>query len=117
MILYNPALAIAPHESLPQEQNLKLARRGKESKIPLKQISPLWHASKSQPPCVIFFGTEDKLLESGQAFQKLSQAAGNSCELITFEGAGHGFFNNSKYQSLTNQAMKKFLVNIDWVKK
>ena len=48
----------------------------------------------------MFFGTADRLLEGARGYQIDSQKANNICEIITYEGQGHGFFNMGEYYNL-----------------
>lgn len=59
------------------------------------EISPLHNVKKGAPPCIMFLGTNDNLIpvSTAEAFRHEMESAGSRCELILFEGAGHGFFN------------------------
>ncbi|MEO0476993.1 MAG: alpha/beta hydrolase [Planctomycetota bacterium] len=63
-------------------------------------ISPLHHAHKDQPPSMIFHGVADKTvtIESIRAFDQRCDELGVVCELVEYEGAGHGFFNHRKFR-------------------
>ncbi|MCG9792280.1 alpha/beta hydrolase [Flavobacterium algicola] len=65
------------------------------------EISPVHHIEKGIPPTLIFHGTADKTVpfENAERFTKLMQQAGNKCELISYEGQDHGFFNGSFFRS------------------
>lgn len=120
MILFNPALAIAPHKDLPAEYNERFKTRLQDrSRGPVEKVSPFHFAGLPQPPCVMFFGTDDKLLVGAQAHRTTSVAAGNRCEIVTYPGQGHGFFNvtrsKGKYYLLTVAEMDKFLVSLGWL--
>lgn len=58
-----------------------------------EEISPINHVRAGLPPTIIFHGTEDKIVPYDNAvrFAAAMQAAGNRCELVTAEGAGHSF--------------------------
>ena len=62
------------------------------------EISPAHHVRKGIPPTIIFHGTADKTVpfENAGRFTRLMQEAGNTCELVAFEGKGHGFFNHGR---------------------
>ena len=92
LVLFNPPLALAPIESKHPlgERATKIEERvGGDP----QKISPYHHVQAGQPPAIIFFGTEDDLLQGAKLFQRASQRAGNRCELLTWDGARHGFFN------------------------
>lgn len=85
----------------------------------IEKSIPFTYASEKQPPCVMFFGTGDKLLQGAKEFQELSTQAGNRCKLVTYEGQGHGFFNygksKNKYYDLTVNEADRFLVGLGWL--
>ncbi|NNM30821.1 MAG: alpha/beta hydrolase, partial [Akkermansiaceae bacterium] len=114
MVLFNPALAIAPDEALPDAYNAEIgARLRNRSHGPVRKVSPLTFAAKKQAPCIMFFGTADKLLAGAEAYRKESTAAGNECRIVTYDGQGHGFFNHgkgdNKHYDLTVAEMDRFL--------
>lgn len=55
------------------------------------EFSPLLKVDKGWPPTIISNGTNDKttFFETAEKFTKLMKAAGNECELIPVEEAGH----------------------------
>ena len=109
IVLFNPFMGRPDGEPLETDRT-----RG-----PASKVIPLTYASKKQPPCIMFFGTADELLKGAEAFQQESQKAGNRCEIITYEGQGHGFFNygksDNKYYNLTVAETDKFLVGLGWI--
>jgi len=116
MILFNPALMLASDDRMTDaqkahaEQRMKGQTRGKP-----EQISPLAHATEKQPPCIIFFGTEDKLLLPAQWYLQDSVAAGNECEMKTYEGEEHGFWNRGEPFVDTLRRSDRFLVKLGWL--
>ena len=120
MVLFNPAMALAADDRLSEKYLKRLRERKMRTKVDQQKISPLSLSNKKQPPCIIFFGTADDLLEGAQIFQKDSEKTGNSCKLITYEGQGHGFFNygakGGKYYDLTLAETDKFFVDLGWLK-
>ncbi|GEM_PF-5045690 len=60
------------------------------------KISPYHNIAPGDPPTILFFGTQDKLVSvpTIKAFQQKMQENGNRCELFLYEGQGHGFFNS-----------------------
>lgn len=69
------------------------------------------------PPMINFFGTEDPFLSVAQKFQAAYTKGGNRCEIVTYEGEGHSFFNKEKYYKLTIAEADKFLVGLGWLEK
>ena len=53
------------------------------------------HLRKDLPAAIVFHGTGDTTVPfaNASAFEKGMKEAGNTCELVAFEGRSHGFFN------------------------
>ena len=82
LILYNPVIDLSP-------QGYGNDRVGPK----WQSISPLQNVKAGDPPTIIFHGTADKTVPYQNAvdFEKAMKDAGNSVELVTFRGVGHGF--------------------------
>ena len=82
-------------------------------------VSPAHHVRRDAPPAIVFFGTDDRLLEGAQYMQKHMKAEGNRCELLTWEGLPHGFFNWGRYDNKpfweTMRAADKFLASLGYI--
>jgi len=118
MVLFNPVMAMAPVEGVdPLGQRAGEIRR-RIGADPIK-VCPLHHVQKGQPPAILFFGTKDGLLVGAQHFVKASKKAGNRCELLTWEGRGHGFFNYGRFKNEsyaeTLRAADKFLASLGYL--
>jgi acetyl esterase/lipase len=111
MVLFNPFMGLADIGEVPDSSRT----RG-----PYEKVFPLTYATKNQPPCVMFFGTADRLLSGAELFRQKSAEAGNDCKIVTWEGQGHGFFNHGKadgrYFNLTVAEADKFLTKLGWLK-
>lgn len=121
LVLFNPALALAPHDDLPEAYGEGFASRLQHrARGPVAKVSPLHYARQKQPPCIMFFGTADNLLVGAEAYRAASVAAGNQCHIITYPDQKHGFFNfgrgGGKYYKLTVAEMDKFFVSLGWLK-
>ncbi len=90
MILFNPVIDTT-------EKDYGLKKVGIDRKI---EISPCHHVKSGIVPTLIFHGTTDKTVpfENVKRFTELMNESGNICELIPFEGKGHGFFNGSFFR-------------------
>jgi acetyl esterase/lipase len=114
MVLFNPALGLPPDDPRRHDPQGEGRTRG-----PFEKCTPLTYASRKQAPCIMFFGTADRLLEGANLYRKASVEAGNTCTLLTYEGQGHGFFNygrsNGTYYNLTMKETDKFLVELGWL--
>jgi len=119
MVLFNPAAALAPFDGSPALDPQRVAGlRERIGDDPLA-VSPAHHVRKGAPPTIVFFGTNDRLLAGAQYMQKRMEAAGNRCELRTWEDLPHGFFNWQRYDNKpfveTMQAADKFLVSLGYM--
>lgn len=121
LVLFNPALITAPilkHPDLNREKFEKLAPRlGAEP----ASMSPYHHVKPGLPPTIIFHGKADQTVayQSVEWFTEKMESAGNRCELVGYEDAGHGFFNygrgdGSAYND-TVRRMDAFLVSLEWL--
>lgn len=94
LLLYNPALVLAPVAGLDLESR-RLADLKQRLGVEPGELSPYHHVAAGDPPTAIFHGTADKTVPhaSAEAFERAMKAAGNSCTLHSYDGEGHGFFN------------------------
>jgi acetyl esterase/lipase len=119
MVLFNPALVLAPLDGVAKEEELsKLAdRMGTDP----KNLSPVHQVRAGAPPTVIFHGTSDTTVSfaTAQAFTDAMKKAGNRCDLVGTEGAVHGFFNfgrgDGKAFVSTLQGTHRFLASLGWI--
>ena len=86
-----------------------------------QNISPYHHVKKGTPPAIIFHGTGDTTVpfKTAQLFADKMTELGNRCELVSFEGRPHGFFNfgrgDGKDYTATVRAMDKFLASLGFL--
>jgi acetyl esterase/lipase len=119
LVLFNPALVLAPVEGLPFPRNLAelTERLGAEPQA----LSPYHHIRKGAPPTIIFHGKADTTVpyRTVELFTQRMLEAGNRCELVGFEGAAHGFFNygrgNNKAYYETLHKMEEFLASLGYL--
>ena len=120
MLLFNPALTLAPVDGndfggfgarLPAE------KLGAEPAA----ISPTHNVKAGVPPTIVFHGKADKTVPFAtvEVFAAAMKKAGNRCEVSGFEGQQHGFFNfgrgdNAMFRATLTQA-DKFLVSLGWL--
>jgi acetyl esterase/lipase/lysophospholipase L1-like esterase len=114
LVLYNPAVDLMEFaKKRPSDERFKRA----------KEISPLQHITKADPPCIIFHGTADSTVpfDSVERFNTAMKKVGNVCRLVPFEGKGHGFFNygrdkdNSSFNKTIDET-DKFLTSLSFLK-
>lgn len=83
-------------------------------------LSPMHADGQIFPPTLFLLGTEDSLIpvETGRSFTALIEDAGGECELVLYEGAGHGFFNPGRegaHHQDTVERMLAFLSELGWI--
>ncbi len=116
LVLFNPAMALAPLGEKPLADKGAAQIIAQRVGADARTISPAHHVKAGVPPTIMFFGTQDRLLEGAQFFQRKAREAGSRCELITYEGQSHGFFNygrgNNEFFRKTVEAMERFLESL-----
>ncbi|MEY5010226.1 MAG: hypothetical protein RLZZ253_1365 [Verrucomicrobiota bacterium] len=96
LALFNPAVVLAPvdtHPGLLSDEKFADIRSRTEGRA--REISPYHFIRSGLPPGILFHGTNDEAVPfaSVELFARAMTAAGNRCELKTYEGQPHGFFN------------------------
>jgi acetyl esterase/lipase len=110
LVLYNPALDTT-YKRLRERWPRGLAER----------LSPLQRVRPGLPPTIVFHGKADAIVPyaEAEAFYEAMAASGNRCELVGFEGHGHGFFNYGRSDGtayhVTVRAMDGFLTSLGWL--
>jgi acetyl esterase len=120
LVLFNPVVILAPVDGrsdiVPLGDSTEIvAEANRES------LSPYHYVGPGNPPTIIFHGKADSTAPYThvELFTKAMRAAGNQCELVGYEGAGHGFANfgrgdGSAYTD-TVKRMDAFFVSLDWL--
>jgi acetyl esterase len=119
-ILFNPALVMAP---LDGQDFGKLGTRLNAERLGVEpqQLSPAHHVQAGAPPIIVFHGRADELIpfRTIAAFAARMKAAGNRCEVVGFEGQGHGFFNygrgDNKFFIQTLTQADQFLASLGYL--
>lgn len=129
LILFNPAVVLAAVDGrsdlvdADETENINKRTDGHA-----KEISPYHFIRAGLPPSIIFHGTNDEAVPYAtvQLFEKEMIAAGNRCELKSYEGQPHGFFNPGRGQGerrveatrnyhKTLQELDAFLESLDYL--
>lgn len=95
LVLFNPALVLAPVEGYDFGNAKKIAGLENRLGVPPEQLSPYHNISSNLPPTIIFHGTADKTVPyaTAELFAKQARKKGNRVELVPYQGQNHGFFN------------------------
>ena len=119
MILFNPAVVVAPIDG---DDTLAI-RKGYRDRMgtdPIR-LSPYHQVKGAVPPTVIFHGRDDKtvLYRSVEYFTKVMKEMNNPCKLVGYDGEGHGFFNygrkKNRYFTATMAEADRFLVSLEYL--
>lgn len=122
LVLFNPALVIAPINEIKTEWNRDMSSLEERMGTNPENISPYHNLVKKLPPTIIFHGTADKTVPfvTVELFTKKMHDLGNKCTLIAYQGEEHGFFNYGKNLNAvyvdTMHEMDKFLVSLGYLK-
>ncbi len=116
MVLFNPALVLAPVGKETPKLEARLSELGARLGVDDPAVlSPYHTVGAGQPAAIVFHGKADSTVDyrTAELFAEAMKKAGNACELVGYEGEGHGFFNygrggNSGYRD-TLRRMDLFL--------
>jgi acetyl esterase/lipase len=121
LALFNPVLVVGRvPDDIPADEN-KLAKLPGRLGVDPPTLSPYHNLRGDLPPAIIFHGTADETVPyaSIQLFVRNSKKLGNRCELVTYEGEGHGFFNYGRKQNKpftdTIAKLDAFLVSLGYL--
>jgi acetyl esterase/lipase len=106
LVLFNPVFDATLPTRVERLQSKELAR----------QISPLYNLSQDVPAVVMFYGTEDRILQEARSFMARAKELGLRAHLYVAEGQGHGFFNQSPWKERTLYLSDQFLQREHYLK-
>ena len=122
LLLFNPAVVLAPIPGKFEVPDDKAASRMERMGVQAEKLSPYHHVRKGLPPTIIFHGTNDSAVpyRTVELFEQRMKEEGNSCKLVGYEGQPHGFFNwgrggNSSFRK-TMTSTDQFLSKLGWIK-
>jgi len=81
-----------------------------------EELSLTSHLKPGLPPTIIFHGTADHTVpfQNPVDFTRLAKANGDDCELVPFEGVGHGFFNSPGFRKTSSpETYRQILQRVD----
>ncbi len=82
-----------------------------------QDFSPAHHIDQHTPPCIILLGTNDHVVPvaTAERFKTSMETAGGRCDLVCYDGLGHGFYLKEKYfETLT--AVDRFLASFGYLR-
>jgi acetyl esterase/lipase/lysophospholipase L1-like esterase len=122
LVLFNPAVLLAPFEdvTLPQDLMDDLATR---TGVAPQAISPIHHVRSGLPPTIIFHGEADSTVPFAtvKRYTEVAAELGNRVELVGYRDAEHGFFNFGRngqpgeFYPPTLYRMHEFLQSIQYL--
>ncbi len=122
MFLFNPVLDTVVESWLSRSHNDTISGLLEDFGERGSDVSPIHQVRSGLPPVKIVHGEDDVTVPHDQAeiFTQLMQQAGNQCELISYPGKGHGFFNirdgrNAELFADTLGHMEQFLIRLGWL--
>ena len=86
-----------------------------------RELSPFHHLTEGVPPSIIFHGTADTTVpfENVERFCRRVKELRGQCEVVSFEGKKHAFFNYGKDKNVpytrTVCEMDRFLVSLGYL--
>lgn len=100
LVLYNPVMQTMEERIIERFGSREMALR----------ISPNDHLDESVPPMIMFFGSDDKLIELAYETVTLSSKLKLNVQLWIADGQVHAFFNKAPWQESTLYLTDKFLI-------
>ena len=135
LVLFNPVLVLAPLDDDSISPELHISKESLEAvnerlrnsrwleRVGVKPTaaSPYHHLTSCICPTIIFHGTADKTVThiTVELFCRRTHAYGNRCELVSYDGVDHGFFNYGRGNNAafidTIYRMDRFLVSLGYL--
>lgn len=109
LVLYNPVIDNSPEGY------------GNDRVEPYwESFSPLHNIGEDHPPTIFFLGTEDQHISvaTANAYKDAVEATGSRMDLLLYQGASHGFFNEIRSRPHYEDTMRKahaFLYELGFV--
>ncbi|MGC9332480.1 MAG: alpha/beta hydrolase [Bacteroidales bacterium] len=121
LVLFNPALVLAPINGVSDEYQKKLQNLEIRLGAKPESMSPFHQIKKGLPPTIIFHGTDDQTVpfKTVVLFAEKMKEMGNECTVVAYQDEQHGFFNygkkaNGAFIDSVNR-MDQFLVSLGYL--
>ena len=105
LVLFNPVMNTATERFVERFGSEELATT----------VSPNTHLDGEVPPAIMFFGSEDKLIEGAFETLELASGKGFDIRLWVADGMAHGFFNHSPWRESTIFLTDRFLTEFGFL--
>jgi acetyl esterase/lipase len=121
LVLFNPALILAPVRGRETRVWRKLGEMEERMGVRPEELSPFHHVRSGQPPTIIFHGKGDTTVPylTAELFTAEMRKQKNRCELVGYDDQPHGFFNygrsGNKYFVDTVKRADAFLVSLGYL--
>ncbi len=121
LVLFNPKLDFRPHDGKSKSARRSPAEQRERLGADPAALSPQCHVDARTPPTILFHGTKDEAVAFAEAerFTETMMQAKNRCELVSFDGLGHGFFNHGRHGGRpfveTMGRTDRFLASLGWL--
>ncbi|MCI0700730.1 MAG: alpha/beta hydrolase [Planctomycetia bacterium] len=89
---------------------------GSDGKNIAEAMSPTLYLKKDAPPCILFYGTSDAMLDMGKEYATKCKELGVKAELYTAADQPHGFFNREPWNVQTAIKADEFLTSLGYLK-
>jgi len=113
LVLFNPIVDNGP-DGAGYGRHDRVADRWQE-------VSPMHNMATGAPPAILFLGTEDVLVSVStvEEFKRRMNDVGSRCDLWTYDGQPHAFFNyhdgDNPYYDATVYEADKFLASLGYL--
>lgn len=121
MVLFNPPTVLARIGDTTAFDKERFARIQERLGVEPERLSPYHHVREGLPPTLIHHGIDDTTVpySTVSLFAEAMVKFGNRCELMGYEGEGHGFFNWGRSDNRnfirTMQETDKFLRSLGYL--
>lgn len=121
LVLFNPALVLAPVEGHGEKEWDRLGSLEERMGVKPERLSPYHHVREGRPPTIIFHGRDDTTVPylTSELFAEKMKEKGNRCELVGYPGQTHGFFNYGRADNTcfidTVKKSDAFLVSLGYL--
>ena len=120
LVLFNPAVTLAPYPGGPTGGADQQARLRDRAGAELEDVSPAHRLTTDLPPTLVMHGRADRVVPyaSAEYYCDAVREAGGQCRLVGYAGETHGFFNYARSRSMfdaTMQEVDRFLVELGWI--